>query len=101
MVKKFKNPFTEEETRTLNSIIYRTFETIASELMACDGASSISRAEAIEVTLDAGYIETNLPNSCRGRLEDGKKLVARFRALSYDDQNSFCKENVFKFSRYN
>lgn len=103
MAKKFINPFTEEETKILRSIIYRTWEYIAPDIFTCDEVISMSRNDVIEVTLDAGYIETNLSSSFgrnKEKLEEAKKLVTRFRALSYDDQNSFCKKYVFPFARY-
>ena len=101
--KKFSNPFTDSETKELRSVIYNTWNYIGQDVIDGNNGKSISREEVIEVTLDAGYVEMNL-SSCYSVNKDKSNtalaLLKRFRTLSYDDQNAFCRENVFTDSRY-
>ena len=62
--------------------IRRTFEVIASDLMACDEQTSISGSDAREITLDANYMEVNAGD---------REVVIEFRKLSYEEQNKIAK----------
>ena len=86
--------FTEEELKQIRRMLSQTFDYIAPDLLACQESRdpSIPRDEAIEVTLDADYLESY------GGKKD-RPLVERFRRLSYDDQIAVAKP-AFPYRTY-
>ena len=89
-------PLTDDEVKILHRILRQTFDGIAHDLGECSGQTMMTRADVIETTLDANYIETR--SSFRIDLVE-KDIVKRFRTLSYKDQKIVAK-NAFPFARY-
>ena len=84
---------TPDKAKIVKRLMWHTFETIASDLMAAGETSSIPKAEAIEVTLDASYMETY------ARTPEEKDALSEFRKLSYDEMKILAR-TVFTCSRY-
>jgi hypothetical protein len=80
--------FTEDEIKQIHRGLNRTLDVILPDLLNnCEPRmSSIPRSEAIEVVLDADYLEMY------GLDRDKKPLCQRFRQLDYKDQIKVAKQ---------
>jgi hypothetical protein len=87
-------PLNEEELAKLRGMIQSTFRVIAPDLL--QDRRSIRRAEAIEVSLGADYLEAY--GSTAKRPEDAE-LIKRFRLLSYEEQKAVALPS-FHFASY-
>src|SRR5579875_3780779 len=92
-----KNPFTQEELDTLSGIFHRVWDYVASDALQatqeCEGRDYMTKAEVIEISLDAG----RPMEMAKGEAE--KALVKRFEALPLEQQDKIAK-GMFQYSRY-
>ena len=86
-----KMSFSQDELSNIQSALNRTWQTIGGDVIEANNGKSISRAEVIEVVLDANYLDLN------GKLD--KELLKKFQSLSYKKRCKIAKE-TFTYSKY-
>jgi hypothetical protein len=93
---KVSNPFTPDELSKLSGVFHRVWDYVGSDALQatqeCEGRDYMTKAEVIEVSLDAGRPE----EMAKG---DEKELVKRFMALPFEQQEKLVKP-MFQFARY-
>jgi len=88
-------PFSESELQVIYGVLQSTWQEIGSDFLSLleEGEDSMSRADVIEVVLDADYATHHVQTT------EQKAVWARYSALPYPEMIAIAK-GTFRHSRY-
>jgi len=96
--------FNPTESNLLIKLMNGVFNYVAADFIQLvqetENRYYLKREEVIEVVLDAGRLEEYVKSPNIRDKDVAIAVLDKFRKLSFDDQEEFCKKYVFTYSRY-